>query len=251
MIYLETPANPTIGLVDISACAAAAQALQSPDGRRPLVAVDNTFLGPLWQHPLRHGADLVLYSLTKYAGGHSDLIAGGTFGREELIATVRGMRTILGTISDPHTGWLLMRSLETLKLRMTSGMKNARYVADFLADHPKVKAVHYLGFLPPDGPQAAIYQRQCLSPGSTFAFEIHGGETEAFRVLNGLQLIKLAVSLGGTESLMEHPGTMTHSDVPPARQVEMGITPGLLRLSVGIEHPDDLIADLSQALETV
>jgi methionine-gamma-lyase len=251
MIYLETPANPTIGLVDISACAAAAQALQSPDGRRPLVAVDNTFLGPLWQHPLRHGADLVLYSLTKYAGGHSDLIAGGCFGREELMATVRGMRTILGTISDPHTGWLLMRSLETLKLRMTSGMKNARYVADFLADHPKVKAVHYLGFLPPDGPQAAIYQRQCLSPGSTFAFEIHGGEAEAFRVLNCLRLIKLAVSLGGTESLMEHPATMTHSDVPPARQMEMGITPGLLRLSVGIEHPDDLIADLAQALDAV
>ncbi|MEW5983349.1 MAG: cystathionine gamma-synthase family protein [Acidobacteriota bacterium] len=251
MIYLETPANPTIGLVDIEACAEAARSLPPRNGRPPLVAVDNTFLGPLWQHPLQHGADLVLYSLTKYAAGHSDLIAGGCLGREDLISTVRGMRTILGTISDPHTGWLLMRSLETLKLRMTSAMKNARYVADFLADHPKVGKVHYLGFLPEDSPQAAIYQRQCKSPGSTFAFEIHGGEAEAFRALNSLSLIKLAVSLGGTESLMEHPATMTHSDVPPDRQKDMGITPGLLRISVGLEHPDDLIADLSQALDAI
>lgn len=248
MIYLETPANPTNGLVDIAECARVASDLASTAGHRPLVAVDNTFLGPLWQHPLQHGADLVLYSLTKYAGGHSDLIAGACLGPETLIATVRGMRTILGTISDPHTGWLLMRSLETLKLRMTSAMKNARYVADFLADHPSVKTVHYLGFLPETHPQHELFHRQCLSPGSTFSFEIHGGEAEAFRVLNQLQLIKLAVSLGGTESLMEHPATMTHSDIPPARQVAMGITPAMLRLSVGVEHPDDIIADLTQAL---
>jgi methionine-gamma-lyase len=161
------------------------------------------------------------------------------------------MRTILGTISDPHTGWLLMRSLETLKLRMTSAMKNARKVADFLTDHPKVKDVWYLGFLPSDHPQYELYQRQCLSPGSTFAFEIHGGEAEAFRVLNHLQIIKLAVSLGGTESLIEHPATMTHSDIPPDRQLLMDITPAMLRISVGLEHPDDLIADLSQALDTM
>jgi len=248
MIYVETPANPTNGLVDMAACARTAAALADATGQRPLVAVDNTFLGPLWQHPLQHGADLVLYSLTKYAGGHSDLIAGACLGSEALVATVRGMRTILGTISDPHTGWLLMRSLETMKLRMTSAMKNARYVADFLADHPAVKRVQYLGFLPDDDPQHELYHRQCLAPGSTFAFEIHGGEAEAFRVLNHLQLVKLAVSLGGTESLMEHPATMTHSDVPPARQMAMGIAPGMLRLSVGVEHPDDIIADLTQAL---
>jgi methionine-gamma-lyase len=248
MIYLETPANPTNGLVDIADCARVARDLAGAGGHRPLVAVDNTFLGPLWQHPLQHGADLVLYSLTKYAGGHSDLIAGACLGPESLIATVRGMRTILGTISDPHTGWLLMRSLETLKLRMTSAMKNARYVADFLADHPAVRTVHYLGFLPEGHPQHELFHRQCLSPGSTFSFEIHGGEAEAFRVLNQLQLIKLAVSLGGTESLMEHPATMTHSDIPPVRQVAMGITPAMLRISVGVEHPDDIIADLTQAL---
>ncbi len=250
MIYVETPANPTNGLVDIAQCAAAARSLADADGRRPLVAIDNTFLGPLWQQPLQVGADLVLYSLTKYAGGHSDLIAGACLGSEALISTVRGMRTILGTMSDPHTGWLLMRSLETLKLRMTSAMKNARYVAEFLADHPKVKEVHYLGFLE-DGPQHEICQRQCKAPGSTFAFEIHGGEAEAFRMLNHLQIIKLAVSLGGTESLMEHPGTMTHSDIPADRRAAMGITPGMLRISIGIEHPDDVIADLRQALDAV
>jgi len=216
-----------------------------------VVAVDNTFLGPLWQHPLNHGADYVLYSLTKYAGGHSDLIAGGCLGRESMMIPVRGLRTILGTMSDPHTGWLLMRSLETLKLRMTGSMTNARDVAEFLADHPSVRLVHYLGFLPEDDPQYDIYQRQCLSPGSTFAFEIRGGEAEAFRVLDRLQIIKLAVSLGGTETLMEHPSTMTHSDIPAARQVDMGITPAMLRISVGLEHPEDLIADLAQALASI
>ena len=251
VIYAETPANPTNGLVDIAHCRRAADRLAAVQDKRPLVAIDNTYLGPLWQQPLELGADLVLHSLTKYAGGHSDLIAGGCLGSSELIGTVRGMRTILGTMSDPHTGWLLMRSLETLKLRMTSAMKNARYVAEFLADHPKVRRVSYLGFLEPGDPQHDLYVRQCKSPGSTFSFEIHGGEEEAFRVLNRLQIIKLAVSLGGTETLMEHPGTMTHSDVPSPRQMEMGITPAMLRVSIGIEHPDDLIADLNQALEAI
>ena len=251
VIFVETPANPTNGLVDLRHCAAAAEALARSQGHRPLVVVDNTFLGPLWQQPLDHGADLVLYSLTKYVGGHSDVIAGGCLGAEEHVSVVRGMRTILGTISDPHTGWLLMRSLETLKLRMTSAMKNARYVAEFLADHPKVDTVHYLGFLADDDPQHEVYRRQCHSPGSTFSFEVFGGEAEAFRLLNRLKLVKLAVSLGGTESLMEHPASMTHSDVPPGEQIKLGITPALVRLSVGIEHPEDVIADLAQALKAV
>lgn len=250
MIYAETPANPTNGLVDIRACRDISDSLEE-DGRRPFVAVDNTFLGPLWQRPLDHGADLVLYSLTKYVGGHSDLIAGACLGPEELVAPVRGMRTILGTMSDPHTGWLLMRSLETLKLRMTSQMKNASYVAEFLRDHPKVRRVLYLGFLEKDDPQYDIYHRQCSAPAPTFSFEIDGGEAEAFRMLNALRLAKLAVSLGGTETLMEHPGTMTHSDVSPEKQLEIGIKPGMVRISVGIEHPEDIIADLSQALDAV
>jgi methionine-gamma-lyase len=215
------------------------------------VIVDNTFLGPLWQQPLSQGADLVVYSLTKYVGGHSDVIAGACLGAEERLAPVRGMRTILGTMSDPHTGWLLMRSLETLKLRMTAAMKTARYVAEFLQDHPKIAKVHYLGFLAEDDPDYELYRRQCKAPGSTFAFEVHGGEPEAFRLLDALKLIRLAVSLGGTESLAEHPASMTHSDIPEGRQAELGITPAMVRLSVGVEHPEDLIADLAQALDAV
>jgi methionine-gamma-lyase len=249
VILVETPANPTNALVDIRACARLAAALESQPGGRPLVAVDNTFLGPLWQRPLDHGADLVLYSLTKYVGGHSDLIAGAVLGDRDRVKLVAGMRTILGTMADPYTGWLLMRSLETLKLRMTSQMKNARYIAEFLEDHPKVRSVHYLGFLPDDHPQKEICQRQCLSPGSTFSFEVDGGEAEAFRVLNSLMLAKLAVSLGGTETLMQHPATMTHADVKPEHQREIGITPAMIRISVGVEHPEDIIADLEQALE--
>jgi len=251
MVLLETPANPTNALVDIARVSEIARSLTDREGRRPIVAVDNTFLGPLWQQPLRHGADLVLYSLTKYVGGHSDLIAGGCLGSSELIGIVRGMRTILGTMPDPFTGWLLLRSLETLKLRMTASMKSARYVAEFLADHPKVAQVHYLGLLPQDDPQREIYQRQCTSPGSTFAFELRGGEPEAFRFLNALKHVKLAVSLGGTESLAEHPATMTHADVPPDVQAHIGITPGLVRISVGVEHPEDIIADVAQALDAV
>lgn len=251
VVFVETPANPTNALVDLAAVARGCDLIEQQTGRRPLLVVDNTFLGPLWQQPLEHGADLVIYSLTKYVGGHSDVIAGACLGPEKHVAPVRGMRTILGTMSDPHTGWLLMRSLETLKLRMTSSMKNARYIAEFLAEHPKVRSVQYLGFLAQDDPQHVIYQRQCKAAGSTFAFEVHGGEAEAFRLLDALQLVKLAVSLGGTESLAEHPATMTHSDIPAAEQAKLGITPSMVRISVGIEHPQDIIADLSQALDQV
>ncbi|HWQ12125.1 MAG TPA: cystathionine gamma-synthase family protein [Roseiflexaceae bacterium] len=250
LIYVETPANPTNALVDIAACAAAARQLSSGE-RRVLVAVDNTFLGPLWQQPLRHGADLVLYSATKYIGGHSDVIAGVCLGTADLIGRVKTLRTIMGTMAGPHTGWLLLRSLETLKLRMTAQMKSARYVANFLADHPKVERVYYLDHLPESDPQQAIYRRQCLAPGAMISFDIHGGEAQAFRFLNALRLIKLAVSLGGTESLAEHPASMTHSDVDPEERMELGITDKMVRLSVGVEHPEDLIADLEQALAAV
>jgi len=250
MIYLETPANPTNALFDIEAAAELSRSLER-DGYRPPVAVDNTFLGPIWQQPLRHGADLVLYSLTKYVGGHSDLIAGACLGSEALISSVRGMRTIMGTMTDPWTGWLLMRSLETLQIRMQRQVENARAVAEFLASHPKVKSVQYLGFLKEGDPDYELYRKQCRSPGSTFSFEVEGGEAEAFRFLNALRLVKLAVSLGGTESLAEHPATMTHSDVPKETQRRIGITPAMIRVSIGIEHPDDIIADLEQALEVV
>ncbi len=251
VMLIETPANPTNALVDIRAAADLAEAAEKEDGKRPIVAIDNTYLGPLWQRPLEHGADLVLYSLTKNVGGHSDLIAGAVLGDSANINLIAGIRTILGTMADPWTGWMLMRSLETLKLRMTSQMKNARYIAEFLNDHPRVRTVHYLGFLDESNPQRELYKRQCLSPGSTFSFEINRGEAEAFRLLNALKLAKLAVSLGGTETLMEHPATMTHADVKPEHQQRIGITPAMIRISVGVEHPEDIIADLQQALEAI
>ncbi len=251
VVLIETPANPTNALVDIQACRRLVDSVGQDQARRPVLAVDNTFLGPLWQRPLEHGADLILYSLTKYVGGHSDVIAGAVLGGKENMEQVAGMRTILGTMADPWTGWLLMRSLETLKLRMTSQMKNARYVAEFLLDHPKVRKVRYLGFLDDDDPDREIYQRQCLSPGGTFSFEVDGGEAEAFRLLNALKIAKLAVSLGGTETLAQHPASMTHSDVKPEHQKAIGITPAMIRISVGVEHPEDIIADLEQALEQV
>ncbi len=248
VIIVETPANPTNALVDLDACAAFAHRYGTTP---PLVLVDNTFLGPLWQQPLKHGADIVLYSATKYIGGHSDVLAGAALGSKAVMDPVRALRTFFGTLADPWTGWLLMRSLETLKLRMTSAMKNARYVADFLAQHEKIDKVYYLGHLREGDPQYAVYRRQCSAPGAMVSFEVHGGEAEAFRFLNALKLIKLAVSLGGTESLAEHPYSMTHADVTPEAKQAAGITDRMIRLSVGIEHPDDAIADLRQALEKV
>ena len=248
VLYLETPANPTNGMVDLEHARQIASRLRGADGKQPVIVVDNTLLGPIYQRPLAHGADLVVTSLTKYVGGHSDLIAGGCSGATALLEPIRGMRTILGTMCDPHTGWLLMRSLETLKLRMAAAADGARKVAVFLSTHPNVAAVWYLGFLPEDHPDRLVFERQCESPGSTFSFEVKGGEAEAFAVLNRLKVIKLAVSLGGTETLASHPAAMTHSDIPQAERLRLGITPALIRISVGIEDPDDLIADLAQAL---
>jgi len=249
-IFVETPANPTNALVDIAACAAVARRHAS-GGRVVPVVVDNTFLGPLWQRPLDHGADLVVYSATKFLGGHSDLIAGACLGSKALVDRIRTLRTFLGTMSGPWTGWLLLRSLETLKIRMTAQAEGARRVADFLASHSSVAKVHYLGHLAPGDAQYRLYRRQCKGPGSIISFDVKGGEREAFRVLNALRVVKLAVSLGGTESLAEHPSTMTHADVGPEEQRASGITPSMIRLSVGVEDPDDLCADLGRALAAI
>jgi methionine-gamma-lyase len=247
IVFVETPGNPTNTLVDIAACARAAKECSAP-GRKVLVAVDNTFLGPLFQHPLRHGADLVIYSATKFIGGHSDVVAGAVLGDADTITAIKATRTFHGTLADPWTGWLLLRSLETLKLRMTCQMKNAQKIAAFLAAHPRVRKVHYPGLLEEGDPQRAIYDRQCLKPGALISFEVEGGEPEAFAVLNRLRLVKLAVSLGGTESLAEHPATMTHADVDPETKQAIGITDSLIRLSVGVEAPEDIQEDLDQAL---
>jgi methionine-gamma-lyase len=247
-VLFETPANPTNALVDIRAISSLAHGLEA-HGRRPVVMADNTFLGPLWQHPLRHGADIVIYSATKFIGGHSDVIAGACLGSQEAMRPIRELRTFMGTMLGPWAGWLLLRSLETLKMRMTASAKNARYVADFLVQHPKVERVHYLGHLTEQDPSHDVYMRQCLGPGSMVSFDLRGGEPAAFRFLNSLELAKLAVSLGGTESLAEHPASMTHADVQAADQARMGIGPGMVRISVGVEHYEDLIADFKQALQ--
>lgn len=249
-IYLETPANPTNALVDIAAARRVADAL-AIDGKRPPVIVDNTMLGPVFSTPLAHGADLVVTSLTKYVGGHSDLIAGGVSGAKLMLAPVRRMRSTLGTMCDPHTAWLLMRSLETLKLRMNAAAEGARKVAGFLRAQPKIASVRYLDFLPADHPDRPLHERQNRSAGSTFSFEVNGGEAAAFALLDRLQVVKLAVSLGGTETLASHPASTTHSGMAADELKRFSITPALIRISIGVENPDDLIADLKQALEGV
>lgn len=252
VIYTETPANPTNELVDLALVARlAAEPFAMTRGIRPVVMTDNTYLGPVAQFPLQHGVDIVLYSLTKYVGGHSDLVAGAVLGSHAHMSKVRGLRTLFGTNPDPHTCWLLMRSLETVRLRMDASFANAKKLAVFLAGHPKVETVRFLDFLPEGSAQRAVFERQCLSAGSTFSFDVVGGKAGAFRMLNSLQIAKLAVSLGGTETLMCHPGSTTHSGVDPALRARLGMTDGLIRISVGIENADDLIADLSQALEAV
>ncbi len=251
LIYIETPANPTNHLIDIAACANIARSFSSEE-KKVLLAVDNTYLGPLWQHPLQQGADLVLYSATKYIGGHSDVIAGACLGSAALIQRIKTLRTFLGNMAGPWTGWLLMRSLETLKVRMDQQAYNAEKVAAFLTHHPKIENIFYLGNLDPEhGAQYEIYQRQCLSAGAMLSFTLRGGEQEAFQFLNELRLIKLAVSLGSTESLAQHPASMTHAGVPKTDREAMGITDNLVRLSVGVEHFKDLIHDLTQALSRV
>jgi len=250
MIYIETPANPTNALFDIGRCVELARRL-STEEKPVYVVVDNTFLGPLWQHPLQLGADLVIYSATKYIGGHSDVIAGAVLGSADLIGRIKVMRSQLGSTLGPWTGWLLLRSLETLKIRMNTQLHNARIIAHWLKTHPKVERVHYLDELEPGSMAADIYRKQCDEPGAMISFEIKGGEKEAFAFMNHLELFHLAVSLGSTESLVEHPATMTHAGVDDEEKLAFGISERLVRLSIGVEDPDDLIADLENAFRQV
>jgi methionine-gamma-lyase len=250
VIWLETPANPTAALVDIALVVRLAKALGERQGRTPIVAVDNTFLGPLLQSPLAEGADLCMTSLTKYCAGHSDLLAGGVSGSAELIKQIKALRTLKGAHLDAQTAWLLLRSFETLPVRTARACDNALKIATCLRAHPKVRGVTYVGFR--DEPEAvALLARQCRGTGSTFSVRLKGGEAECFRFLDRLRVLRLAVSLGGTETLICHPATTTHYAVPAADREASGIDDGTMRLSVGLEHPDDLIADLEQALEAV
>jgi len=251
MVFLETPANPTNTLIDIEMCSEIAKELSTED-KKVLLAVDNTYMGPIWQHPMKHGADLVLYSATKYIGGHSDVIAGACLGSNEVMLPVRTLRTFMGSMAGPWTGWLLMRSLETLKVRMDQQARNAAQVADYLVSHDRVAKVYYPGHLTEaDGKQYEIFKKQCETGGAMIAFEVKGGEKSAFAFLNALKLAHLAVSLGSTESLAEHPATMTHADVDPELKERLGITSSLVRFSVGVEHYEDLISDIKQALDSI
>ncbi len=249
MILIETPANPTNSLVDIAMIRRIADRIGKAQGHTPVIACDNTLLGPVFQRPIEHGADISLYSLTKYVGGHSDLIAGAALGSKAVMKQVKALRGAIGTQLDPHSCWMLGRSLETLSIRMEKANSNALEVANFLKDHPKVEGIHYLPYHDPQSPLGNTFASQCTGAGSTFSFDIRGGQPASFRFLNALQIFKLAVSLGGTESLASHPASMTHSGVPIDVRQRIGVLESTIRLSIGIEHPDDLIADLTMALD--
>jgi cystathionine beta-lyase/cystathionine gamma-synthase len=248
LFYIETPANPTNSLIDLAAVHSALDGFAQRHGYRPISACDNTMLGPIFQHPIRDGIDLSIYSLTKYVGGHSDLVAGGVTGRADLIGKLRLLRSAFGSQLDPHSSWMIARSMETLVLRMRRAAATASRVAHWLADNPvrKVKVLHPQ--LISDPGYQEVYRRQCSGAGSTFSLVLDGGREMAFRFINALTLFKSAVSLGGTESLLCHPASTTHSGVPIDVRREVGIDEGLVRMSIGLEHEEDLIADLEAAL---
>lgn len=250
LIYLETPSNPTILQSDIGAAREIADANGTSD-RRILVVVDNTFMGPIFCKPLALGADILLYSATKFFGGHSDLVAGIAMGRAEQVGAIKVMRTILGSNSDPDTAWLIHRSLGTLQIRMEKQQENARKIVDFLKGHPKVKSISYPGLPEMGERQLELWRKQCTGTGSLISFFLGSGEAEAFRFLDAIRHMRLAVSLGGIESLIEHPYTMTHADMTAAEKEHAGITLDMIRISVGLEDPEDLIADLRQALDAI
>jgi methionine-gamma-lyase len=252
LVMVETPSNPLNTLVDLKMVRRIADEIGAAQGgHKPVLVCDNTLLGPLFQKPLAHGADIAVYSITKYIGGHSDLVGGAAMGLRHAMKPVRLLRNAIGTQLDPHSCWMIGRSLETLSLRMRAADHNARIVTDFLRSHPKVAKVHYLGYLPEGSRERAVFDAQCTAPGSTFSFDVAGGEPEAFRVLNALKVVKLAVSLGGTESLTCHPASTTHSGVPKETRDRLGVSDATIRMSIGIEHPDDLVADLAQALDSL
>jgi methionine-gamma-lyase len=249
VIMIETPSNPLNTLVDVAMIRQVAEEIaEKQGGKRPVIVCDNTLLGPVFQRPLDQGADVSVYSLTKYVGGHSDLVAGAALGSAEIIKPIKALRSAIGTQLDPHSCWMLGRSLETLGLRMNKAAENATAVAAFLRAHPAISAVHDLTALPARSAAARVHKAQATGPGSTFSFDVRGGKAAAFKVLNSLTIFKLAVSLGGTESLMCHPATTTHSGVPKEVRDRIGVSDATIRVSIGIEHVEDLIADMTQAL---
>jgi len=250
LVYIESPANPTNTVVDINKSKELADHF-SKGKEKVYVAIDNTFMGPVFSQPIDHGADVVLYSATKYIGGHSDLVAGAASGSNEVISRIKTLRVFMGNMASPFTSWLILRSLETLKIRMEKSAENANKIATELKSHKMVDKVHYLGLVTEDSPEYNIIKKQYSSPGGMISFDIKGGEKEAFMFLDNLKLVKLAVSLGGTESLACHPYSMTHADVNIDTKLKMGMGESLVRLSIGIEDSDDLVNDIINSLDTI
>lgn len=247
LVFVETPANPTNTLVDFEALNKAVAAFEAETGQRPVTACDNTLMGPIFQRAVPAGIDLALYSVTKYIGGHSDLVAGAVCGSAAMLKPIRSLRGALGFNLDPHTSWMISRSLETLTIRMERAATTGYRVALWISENPYIKAVvHHPDFIT-DPVYQKVYSRQCTGPGSTFSFTVDAPKAKMFELINALTLFKSAVSLGGSESLVCHPASTTHSGVEKELRDKAGITEGLVRLSIGLEHQDDLIADLDQA----
>jgi methionine-gamma-lyase len=249
LVFIETPANPTLVMCDIGSAVAAVKRLSG--GTPPLVVVDNTFLGPAFQHPLVLGADVVVYSATKYLAGHSDILAGVVLSADpELIASLRGMRAIVGNILQPDECWILNSRLPTVELRMSRQSKNAQRIVEGLVGHPRIEKLYYPTLFS-DPEQVRIRDAQCDFPGGVFALELNGGKRAAFDFLRRLKIIKNAVSLGGVESLACHPATTTHSEMSDDELAAAGISDALVRISVGVEDRRDLLKELSEALDAV
>lgn len=251
MIYFESPANPTNSLFDLDELKKLKDQISLKSSNEIMLVMDNTYLGPLWQKPLDFGVDIVCYSATKFLNGHSDVIAGCAMGSKKVIRPIKTLRTFLGSMIAPYTAWLLTRSLETLHLRMAKQGENAEKVINHLMSHKSVKTVSFPGIETMGEKQNEIFKKQCLGSGAMISFEVFGGEKEAFKFLNNLKLIKLAVSLGSNESLAQHPYSMTHADVPDDIKERIGINQGLIRLSVGIENAEDIISDLNNAFKEI
>jgi len=247
MVFIETPANPTLVMTDVAAAVRAARARKEP----PLVVVDNTFMGPAFQHPLALGADLSVYSATKYLAGHSDMLGGVLIGRDpEVIRHVTGVRAMLGTILQPDECWLLDGRIATVVLRMNRQSKSAERIVEGLRGHRRIARLHYPTRFT-DREQRRIYRAQCAFPGAIFSMELEGGKRAAFDFIRGLEILRNAVSLGGVESLCCHPASTTHSEMGPEDQRKSGVVPSLVRISVGLEDWRDLLEDLKRALDGI
>ncbi|TAM80534.1 MAG: cystathionine gamma-synthase [Acidobacteria bacterium] len=243
LLFLETPTNPIMEITDIAAASELAHR------RGLIVAVDNTFMSPYLQRPLELGADVIIHSTTKYLNGHSDGVGGAVVMNNAALAEkLKFLQNAAGAVPGPMDSWLVLRGVKTLAVRMRQHSENGLAVANFLAGHPRVKLVHYPGL--PSHPQYELGRRQMRGPGGMLSFET-GSISNARTVLNSVRLCSLAESLGGVETLISHPATMTHASVPPEERQRLGITDGIVRISVGIEDVEDLIADLDQALAKI